>query len=155
MPDVLTKSDTELDTDFDNEIDTERSSRTSRQRARGSLLRSIRQIPDYLRLLVGMMRDSRVSAFDRVLVVGAIVYVLSPIDVIPDFIPFLGQVDDIFIVVVTLTRLFERANREVMLDHWVGHPSDLSPRSLRRLLRAAALFLPLKTRRRIRALAEG
>ncbi len=133
----------------------ERTTDSSRGRARKSLLRSIRQIPEYLRLFVGMMRDSRVSTLDRALVVGAILYVLSPIDVIPDVIPFLGQVDDVFLVVLTLTRLFERARREVILDHWLGDPRDLSPRSLRRLLRAAAFFLPTRTRRRLRALADG
>ena len=117
-------------------------------------MRTIRQIPEYLRLLGGMLRDSRVSAVDRALVVGAIAYVISPLDVIPDFIPFLGQVDDVFLVVLTLTRLFERARREVILAHWRGHPEDLSPRSLRRLIRAAAIFLPLRARRRLRSLPD-
>ncbi|MEO7965116.1 MAG: YkvA family protein [Gemmatimonadaceae bacterium] len=128
--------------------------RSAERQAKSSVMRSIRQIPDYLRLLFGMIRDSRVSAIDRALVVGAILYVISPLDVIPDMIPFFGQVDDVFLVVLTLTRLFERARREVILDHWSGDPGDLSPRSLRRLLRAAALFLPLRARRRIRALAD-
>ena len=125
-----------------------------RKNARSSLVRTIRRIPDYLRLLFGMMRDARVSALDRGLVVAAIAYVISPLDVIPDVIPFLGQVDDVFLVVTTLTRLFERARSEVIFSHWPGDPAELSPRSLKRLLFAASIFLPVRARRRLRALAR-
>lgn len=124
-----------------------------RRRAQLSLMGTIRRIPDYLRLLFSTMRDARVSRLDRGLVLAAIVYVLSPIDVIPDVVPFFGQVDDVFLIVTTLTRLFERAPQRVLLSHWKGDPDDLSPRSLRRLLMAASVFLPLRTRRRIRAMA--
>ena len=125
-----------------------------RRSARTSLVRTIRRIPDYLRLLFGMMRDRRVSSLDRGLVVAAIAYVISPLDVIPDVIPFLGQVDDVFLVVMTLTRLFERARSEVIFSHWPGDPAELSPRALRRLLLAASVFLPMSARRRLRALAK-
>lgn len=126
----------------------------TRKNARSSLVRTIRRIPDYLRLLFGMLRDARVSALDRGLVVAAIAYVISPLDVIPDVIPFLGQVDDVFLVVTTLTRLFERARSEVIFSHWPGDPDELSPRSLKRLLVAASVFLPLRARRRLRALSR-
>lgn len=102
-----------------------------------------------------MLRDRRVSALDRGLVVAAIAYVISPLDVIPDVIPFFGQVDDVFLVVMTLTRLFERARSEVIFAHWPGDPAELSPRALKRLLLAASIFLPLRARRRLRALAKG
>lgn len=129
--------------------------RSSRRRARATLLRTIRKIPDYLRLLYGTLRDSRVSLIDRTLVVVAIGYVLSPFDFVPDVIPFFGQVDDVFLIAVALNRLFERAPRRVILRHWDGEPEELSVGSMTRLLYAASFFLPLRTRLRLRGMARG
>ncbi|MDZ7632424.1 MAG: YkvA family protein [Gemmatimonadaceae bacterium] len=72
--------------------------------ARRTVMGAIRDIPHYLRLLWGLARDPRVAVVDKLLVVAAAVYIVSPIDVIPDFIPFLGQVDDIYLLVLALQR---------------------------------------------------
>ena len=45
-----------------------------------------------------------------------------PIDLIPDFIPFFGEIDDLFILVLALQRLITNAGRAVLLDHWTGDP---------------------------------
>ena len=129
--------------------------KSSRRQARGTIVRTIRKIPNYLRLLFGTLRDSRVSMIDRVLVVAAIAYVVSPLDFVPDVIPFFGQVDDVFLIALALNRLFERAPRRVILSHWDGEPEELSVRSLSRLLYAASFFLPLRTRSRLRGMASG
>jgi uncharacterized membrane protein YkvA (DUF1232 family) len=50
----------------------------------------IREIPNFLKLLYRLMRDARVAAVDKAIVAAAIGYVLLPMDLIPDFIPFLG-----------------------------------------------------------------
>lgn len=124
-------------------------------RNEASILRLIGRIPQYLRLLVGMLRDARVSLFDRLLVVATAVYVVSPIDILPDFIPVLGQIDDLFLVAFALGRMFERAGREVILSHWRGEPEELDPVVLRKLLQIAAFFAPPGRRGRFRALAGG
>ncbi len=110
--------------------------------AKRTVLGTIRQLPSYLRLLGGLLFDGRVSLVDRVLVVGAIAYIVSPLDFIPDVIPFLGQVDDVFLLVVALQRLVKRAGRSVVQRHWRGDPSDLSDASLAAAVGAAAFFLP-------------
>ena len=117
--------------------------------AKRTVLHSIRLIPSYFRLLTGLMRDSRVSRIDRLFVVAALVYVLSPLDFIPDFIPFLGQVDDIFLVVLSLQRLMDNAGTDVLLDHWAGDPMELTPSRLARVIGAAGFFLPARIRRRL------
>ena len=76
----------------------------TREEAKHTLLDTIRQIPSYLRLLGGLLMDRRVSTVDKALVAGAIAYVISPIDLIPDFIPFLGEVDDVFVMMLALQR---------------------------------------------------
>jgi uncharacterized membrane protein YkvA (DUF1232 family) len=110
--------------------------------AKRTVLSTIRQLPSYLRLLVGLMVDRRVSLVDRMLVVGALAYIVSPLDVLPDVIPFLGQVDDVFLLVAAIQRLVKRAGRSVVMTHWRGDPSVLSDASLAAAVGAAAFFLP-------------
>lgn len=118
-----------------------------------SVLRAIRQIPAYLRLLIGLVGDSRVSKFDRFLVLAAGAYMVSPIDFIPDLIPFLGEVDDLFLLMTALQRLVANAGRTVLLDHWRGDPEELEDVNLARLVSAAGFFLPVRLRRRLRKMA--
>lgn len=118
-----------------------------------SVMRAIRQIPSYLRLMFGLLLDGRVSKVDRLLVVAAVAYMVSPLDFIPDLIPFLGEVDDVYLLVVALQRLLENAGRRVLLDHWRGDPEALEATSLSTLLRAAGFFLPARLRRRLRRMA--
>src|SRR5678815_1552448 len=86
----------------------------------------IKQLPAYLRLLGGLLTDRRVASIDKLLVAGAIVYIAMPIDFIPDFIPFLGEVDDVFLLVIALQRLVANAGRPVLLSHWTGAMDDLA-----------------------------
>lgn len=120
-----------------------------------SVLQAIRQIPAYLRLLVGLVGDSRVSKFDRFLVLAAGAYMVSPIDFIPDFIPFLGEIDDLFLLMTALQRLVANAGQHVLLDHWRGDPAELESVNLARLVSAAGFFLPARLRRRLRKMAGG
>jgi uncharacterized membrane protein YkvA (DUF1232 family) len=110
----------------------------------------IMRIPAYLRLLAGLLTDRRVSRTDKLLVAAAIAYILAPIDLIPDVIPFLGQVDDLYLLVLALQRLISHAGLAIVMDHWSGDPRELTPRHLRHVLLAAALFLPGRVRRRLR-----
>src|SRR5690606_5056293 len=125
-----------------------------RKDARRSLMGTIRQIPSYIRLLGGLLVDKRVRGADKLLVAGAFAYLLAPIDFIPDIIPFLGQVDDLFLVVTALNRLVERAGRGVLLDHWTGNADELSDLNFARVLTAAAVFLPPAIRRRLRRMGR-
>ena len=114
----------------------------------------MREIPNYLRLLFGLMTDRRVERVDKLLVMGAIAYILIPLDWVPDFIPFLGEVDDLFVLMLSLQRLIQNAGRRVLLDHWPGDPSDLSDLNLQRVVAAAAFFLPRRMRRRLRTIGR-
>jgi uncharacterized membrane protein YkvA (DUF1232 family) len=118
--------------------------------ARRTVLSTIKQLPNYVRLLYGLLTDHRVSRIDKLLVAGAIAYIISPIDLVPDFIPFLGQVDDIFLLMLALQRLVENAGRGVVISHWDGDGDELENLNLNRVLLAAAFFLPRGLRRRLR-----
>jgi len=135
------------------EVERSRPARRERVRprtgAKRTLLSTIRELPAYLKLLAGLMTDSAVSRVDRLLVLGAIAYILSPFDLIPDVIPFLGQVDDVYLLVLAMQRLVKRAGRSSVLRYWHGDPRALSDASLSRVVGAAAFFLPGRTKQRL------
>jgi len=114
----------------------------------------MKELPNFLRLLGGLLTDRRVSNTDKLLVAGAIGYILLPMDFIPDYIPFLGEVDDLFLLVLALQRLIANAGRAVLEDHWMGDPRSLRSLDLERVLVAAAFFLPRRIRRRLRAIGR-
>ena len=120
--------------------------------AHRTLLEVIRKIPAYLRLLYGLLTDSRVSRLDKAMVAGAVAYIIMPFDLIPDFIPFIGEVDDVYVLMLALQRLISHAGSDVVADHWEGEVSELRPSNLKAVLMAAAFFLPLGLRRKLRRL---
>jgi uncharacterized membrane protein YkvA (DUF1232 family) len=137
----------------DDELADERRA-APRTGARRTVLAAIRHLPSYLRLLLGLMGDRRVSRLDRFLVLAAAAYIVSPIDFVPDLIPFLGEIDDLFLLVLALQRLIDNAGRRVLLDHWRGDPAALSSQSLASLVSAAGFFLPQRMKRRLRRIAR-
>jgi uncharacterized membrane protein YkvA (DUF1232 family) len=127
---------------------------TPRTGAKRTVIYYIRQLPRYLRLLGGLVTDKRVSVVDKLLVVGAMAYIVMPIDIIPDFIPFFGEIDDLYLLVLALQRLISNAGQRVLLDHWTGNAADLAELNLRHALAAAAFFLPKRIRRRLRVIGR-
>ena len=133
----------------------ERVVRRPRTGAKRTVMYHVRQLPKYLRLLGGLLVDSRVAMVDKLLVAGAIAYIISPLDLIPDFIPFFGEVDDLFLLVLALQHLVDNAGRRVLLDHWTGNPDDLGELNLNAALTAAAFFLPKRLRRRLQRIGRS
>lgn len=135
----------------DVEVEVERAPRTGAKR---TVMGSISQLPNFLRLLYGLITDNRVQAIDKLVVAGAIAYILLPVDVIPDFIPFLGEVDDVFLLVLALQRLIANAGRAVLQTYWSGDPKELTEGNLEKILASAAFFLPRRMRRRLRTIGR-
>jgi uncharacterized membrane protein YkvA (DUF1232 family) len=109
-------------------------------------------IPNMLLMCARLLTDSRVPKTERALVAGAIVYFIIPFDLIPDMIPFVGQVDDAYLIALTLLRLMERTDPKVVREHWRGGGDVVE------LVGAAALvaakFLPQRIRRVLTARVE-
>ena len=119
-----------------------------------TVMSALKELPNFLRLLGGLLTDRRVSNTDKLLVAGAMAYVLLPMDFVPDFVPFIGEIDDLFVLVLALQRLIANAGRAVVLDHWMGDPKQLRSLDLERVLVAAAFFLPRRIRRRLRTIGR-
>lgn len=77
-------------------------------------------LPNLVMLLGRLLKDARVPTAEKALFLGAIVYVISPLDLIPDILPFIGQVDDLYVVALTLLRLVNRTDESVVRQHWSG-----------------------------------
>lgn len=123
--------------------------------AKRTVMGYIAELPRFLKLLWGLVSDPRVAVVDKLLVAGAIAYIVMPVDLIPDFIPFLGEVDDVYLLVLALRRLMQNAGRAVLLSHWTGDPAELLDLNLRKVLVAAAFFLPRRMRRRLRVMGRA
>jgi uncharacterized membrane protein YkvA (DUF1232 family) len=77
----------------------------------------LRHLPHFVRLYWRLFRDRRVSIWPKALLVVGVLYVLSPLDLIPDVVPVIGEVDDL-VVLIILCRLFVYlCPPEVVRDH--------------------------------------
>lgn len=99
----------------------EKGNRDSKRRVeRGRMANFLMFLPNMVKLLGRLLKDSRVPKAEKALFVAAIVYVISPIDFIPDVFPFIGQVDDIYVVALSLLRLINRTDARVVRQLWAG-----------------------------------
>lgn len=77
-------------------------------------------IPDIVALLWRIFRDKRVSTVVKGKAVGVIGYLAMPFDIIPDFIPFIGKVDDVAIAFYGLNSIINDIPEEIILENWQG-----------------------------------
>lgn len=86
-------------------------------RDRKEAIETLRKMPAYARLIWALARDPRVPTRQK-LVLGAIAgYLVFPIDIIPDFIPVLGQLDDLGVLIFGLDFFIRNAPKEVVEEH--------------------------------------
>jgi uncharacterized membrane protein YkvA (DUF1232 family) len=83
-------------------------------------------LPDVLRLVRRLIADRTVPAGVRVRLMLLLVYLVLPIDLIPDLIPVIGWADDAIIVAVVLRSTIRRAGTEALTRHWPGTPAGLA-----------------------------
>jgi uncharacterized membrane protein YkvA (DUF1232 family) len=82
-------------------------------------------VPDCAVLFKRLLQDERVPRTAKAVLALVIPYLLSPIDLIPDFIPVLGQLDDALIVVAVFGYVARRAGRQVVAELWPGSEHGL------------------------------
>jgi uncharacterized membrane protein YkvA (DUF1232 family) len=90
-------------------------------RPRGALLtEALRLLPDVLRLIRRLAADPDLPRGVRIRLGALLVYLASPIDLVPDFIPVLGYADDAIIVIAVLRSVARRAGIDAVRAHWPG-----------------------------------
>jgi uncharacterized membrane protein YkvA (DUF1232 family) len=91
----------------------------------GPLRELARFIPDCVTTVARLRRDERVPRRAKVAIVFAAVWLASPIDLIPEFIPIIGPLDDVVVVALTLRYAGRQVPRQVLLDAWPGETALL------------------------------
>jgi uncharacterized membrane protein YkvA (DUF1232 family) len=107
----------------------------------------LRALPDVGRTLVRLAADPSLPRATKIALAAAVVYLASPVDLVPDFIPLLGYVDDLLLAAVVVDGILSYVDRAIVLRYWPG-----SPASLDRLARAARLlsaWVPRRIKQRI------
>jgi len=95
-----------------------------------------RLLPDLVRLVSRLARDRSLPRSVRVRLWLLVVYLASPVDLIPDFVPVLGYADDAVVVALVLRAVVRAAGAEALDEHWPGSPEGLT--LVRRLAGAPA-----------------
>lgn len=100
--------------------------------SRGLAGSALRLIPDLVRLVRGLIADSGTPFSVRLALIGLLGYLISPIDLIPDFLPVIGSVDDLIVAGVVLRWAGHRVGLEGLRTKWTGDTAGFE--ALRRLL---------------------
>lgn len=86
----------------------------------------IRTLPDLVRLLRSLVTDPTVPLDVRIVLVGLIAWIVSPIDLIPEFIPGIGPIDDIVVAVAALRFVRRRVGLDELRRRWRGSPEGFA-----------------------------
>lgn len=101
---------------------------------------ALRLVPDVVRLLRRLAADRSLPRGVRLRLSLLIIYLISPVDLIPDFIPVLGYADDVIIVAIALRSVIRHAGRQAIEKHWPGTVEGL--RIIQRLAGNASTNAP-------------
>lgn len=107
----------------------------------------LRALPDLVRLIGRLVTDPRLPRAAKLALAAAAVYLASPLDLIPDFIPLVGYLDDLLLAAVVLDGILNYVDRGLIVRHWPGRPQSLD--QLARTARLLAQWVPARLKRRI------
>ena len=82
-------------------------------------------LPNLIRLFGGLLRDARVPLRAKIVLAVASVWLASPIDLIPDFIPVVGSFDDAIVAGLALRIVLSATDERIVREHWHGDPATL------------------------------
>jgi len=82
-------------------------------------------VPDCLVLVSRLIRDERVPRRRKLLLVALLGYLALPFDLVPDFIPVAGQLDDVLVVAFVLRRFLRSGGETLVREHWPGPEQSL------------------------------
>jgi len=105
-------------------------------------------LPDFFILVSRLALDKRVPSKQKLMVGGIIAYLIMPIDIIPDFIPVIGHVDDLVLVVMGLNMILNDIDPKVISDNWSGEGDVLE--QMQKITATAERFLDKTILQRIK-----
>ncbi len=100
-------------------------------------MKKIRELFAFVKAVAG---DPRIPERDKTVLVALVALIASPFDIIPDWIPIIGILDDIVILAIVLDYLFNRLDQQILLSHYPwGMKSYVR---IRRVSRSVAVLTP-------------
>ena len=90
-----------------------------------ALREALRLLPDVVRLVKRLAADDELPRGVRVRLALLVAYLAMPIDLVPDFIPVLGQADDLLVALLVLRSVVRRAGPDAVRRHWPGTDAGL------------------------------
>ena len=104
-------------------------------------------LPRLARMIASLLADRQVPTAAKVALVAVAVYLASPVDLIHDFIPFLGYLDDALLVAVVVDGLLNYLDRSLLLKYWPGGVASLDATAA--VARRLARWVPGRLKARI------
>jgi uncharacterized membrane protein YkvA (DUF1232 family) len=95
----------------------------------------LRALPDIVRTIARLAADPVLPKAAKIALAAAVLYLVSPVDLIPDFIPGLGALDDLLVAAILVDGILNYVDRGLVLKYWPG-----SAESLERIARAARVL---------------
>lgn len=116
--------------------------KTSVPNALGRVTRDVRNVG---RLTLGLARDTRVPKRNKLIFTGIAAYILMPLDLVPDWLPGIGRLDDLIMAGVALDAVLNHVPQDVLDTYWEGDQATLD--LVRSLVASAADFIPAQLQR--------
>jgi uncharacterized membrane protein YkvA (DUF1232 family) len=107
----------------------------------------LRILPDLARLLKGLVGDPVLPRPAKIALAAAALYLASPFDLVPDFIPVLGYLDDVLIAAVLVDGIMRYVDRGVVLRYWPGSADSLD--RVARAARVLSVWVPRRLKARV------
>jgi uncharacterized membrane protein YkvA (DUF1232 family) len=107
----------------------------------------LRALPDIARLIARLVGDPVLPRAAKIALAAAALYLISPFDLIPDFIPFVGYLDDALLAAVLVDGIVNYVDRGLVLKYWPGSPESLD--RVARVARILAAWVPRRIKRRV------
>jgi len=102
---------------------------------------------DLIQFVKNVANDPRIPEADKKVLAGLIVLIVSPIDLIPDWIPVIGVMDDVVVLAVVLDYLFNVLDSEILLSHYPWGMKSFA--RLRATAKVLAILAPGPLKRKI------
>lgn len=114
----------------------------------GKLGEYLFMLPDFFILVCRLAVDKRVPTKQKLMAGGIVAYVIMPLDIIPDFIPVIGHVDDLVLVVMGLNMVLNEIDPKILADNWSGEGDVLE--QMKKVTATAEAFLDKNILQRIK-----
>src|SRR5215510_12182035 len=107
----------------------------------------LRALPDLARMIGRLVLDPSLSRTAKLALLAAAVYLASPLDLIPDFIPLVGYLDDLLIAAIVVDGIVNYVDRGLLLRYWPGTAQSLD--TVARRARVMAAWVPRRLKQRV------